>query len=161
MQPNDDLSLAVEAAQLAATVAVSFRRDALRVSEKGGAAGDVVTQADVAAERAVLELLASRRPGDGVLGEEGSERAGVRRWLVDAIDGTLNFVRGDPFWCSAVALEDTSGSLVSAVHHASTGETFSAVREEGCWLDGRHLTLGSGRGLDQSVLAIDSVRRPR
>ncbi|HEY8721010.1 inositol monophosphatase family protein [Pengzhenrongella sp.] len=155
MNPTEDCALAVEAATLAAEVASSFlswSRDALRVTSKG-TPGDVVTRADIAAEHAVRDLLLARRAADGILGEEGTTRAGDRRWLVDAIDGTLNFVRGDPFWCSAVALEDDDGGLAAAVHHPASGGTFSASRGGGCWLNGQRLTMAAGPALDHAILA--------
>jgi myo-inositol-1(or 4)-monophosphatase len=150
--PRDDLDLAVRAATGAATLASSLRRTTLTVQTKG-TPGDVVTEADLRAEELVRRLITTERPADGLLGEEGSAVAGVRRWLVDAIDGTLNFVRGDPFWCAAVALEDADGPLVAAVHHAASNETLSAIRGQGCWRNGEPVTLGPGVGLDHAVLA--------
>jgi myo-inositol-1(or 4)-monophosphatase len=152
MTPRDDLDLAVRAATGAATVADTLFRTTLTVHTKG-AAGDVVTDADLQAEAFVRRLITTERPADGLLGEEGSAVAGERRWLVDAIDGTLNFIRGDPFWCAAVALEDADGPLVAAVHHAASGETFSAIRGEGCWRNGEPVILGPGVALDNAVLA--------
>lgn len=147
-----DLELAVEAARLAGSVAAKWFRQPLEVMVKGAPA-NVVTHADTAAEHAVRDLLDRERPLDGLLGEEGSNRPGTRRWLVDAIDGTLNFTRGDAFWCSAVALEDAAGGLVSAVHHVASGDTWSAVRGEGCWLNDERLVLGAGRPLRECVLS--------
>jgi len=161
---STDLELAVAAARLAGSVASRWFGQPLDVVVKGAPA-NVVTAADTAAEQAVQELLGSERPDDGVLGEEGANRPGVRRWLVDAIDGTLNFTRGDAFWCSAVALEDAEGGLVAAVHHEASGETFSAARGGGCLLDGSRLSLGPGRRLADCVLATylhpgDATLRP-
>jgi myo-inositol-1(or 4)-monophosphatase len=92
------------------------------------APGDVVSLADEQSERAILDVLDQQRPDDGVLAEEGGRRPGTRTWLVDAVDGTLNFVSQDPFWCTAVTLEHAHGALVAAVHHPATDETFSAAR---------------------------------
>jgi myo-inositol-1(or 4)-monophosphatase len=160
----EDLELAVEAARLAGSVASQWFRRPLEVTVKGAPA-NVVTEADTAAEHAVRDLLLRERPADGLLGEEGSSRPGARRWLVDAIDGTLNFTRDDPFWCSAVALEDADGALVCAVHHVASGETFSASRGGGCRLDGERLRLGPGRPLEECVLATylhpGDASRPR
>ena len=63
---------------------------------------DVVTEADTAAEAAAVAVLARERPEDGVLAEEGSNSDGARQWTVDALDGTLNYTLGIPFWCTAV-----------------------------------------------------------
>jgi myo-inositol-1(or 4)-monophosphatase len=150
MAPATDLDIAVHAAQSAAALAAHLSPRGMRIKSEPG---DVVTDADLAAEGLIRDLVAEHRPHDGFLGEEGSARQGERRWVVDAIDGTLNFVRGDPFWCSAVALEDERGPLVAAVHHLASGETFSAQRGAGCWLNGEKLTLASEVLLDHAVLA--------
>jgi myo-inositol-1(or 4)-monophosphatase len=160
----NDLELAVEAARLAGSVAAQWFGRPLEVTVKGAPA-NVVTVADTAAEHAVRDLLARERPQDGLLGEEGSSRPGTRRWLVDAIDGTLNFTRNDPFWCSAVALEDPDGGLVAAVHHVATEQTWSAARGEGCWLNGVPLALSADRPLEECVLSTylhpgDASRSP-
>jgi fructose-1,6-bisphosphatase/inositol monophosphatase family enzyme len=153
MGAESDLQAAREAARTAGEVAAAhFRSTGLTVTEKSGP-GDVVTEADRQAEAAALDHLRLRRPDDGVVGEEGGQRPGRRTWFVDAIDGTLNFVSGDPFWCSAVALVDDDGPVVSAVHHPATGETFSAARGRGCWLGDAPLTRGPGPALGHATLS--------
>jgi fructose-1,6-bisphosphatase/inositol monophosphatase family enzyme len=153
MDADDDLAAACEAVRVAGAVAAArFRTGGLAVTEKSGP-GDVVTEADRQAEAAALDVLRQRRPGDGAVGEEGGHRPGRRTWFVDAIDGTLNFVSGDPFWCSAVALVDDDGPVVSAVHHPATGELFSAARGRGCRLGDSPLTRGPGPALGQATLS--------
>ena len=87
---------------------------------------DVVTAADHAAERLVVDTLAVERPDDGVLGEEGASRAGTsgRTWVIDPVDGTYNFVAGLDWWCSAIALTDGDDLVLGAIHHPATGRTF-------------------------------------
>ena len=87
---------------------------------------DLVTEADHAAERHVVDLLAAERPDDGVLGEEGAARVGTsgRRWVIDPVDGTYNFVAGLDWWCSALALLDGERLVLGAVHHPATGRTY-------------------------------------
>jgi fructose-1,6-bisphosphatase/inositol monophosphatase family enzyme len=153
MGGDEDLRAAREAVLTAGEVAAArFRSSGLTVTEKSGP-GDVVTEADRQAEAAALDCLRLRRPGDGVVGEEGGQRPGRRTWFVDAIDGTLDFVSGDPFWCSAVALVDDDGPVVSAVHHPATGELFSAARGRGCWLGDAPLTRGPGPALGHATLS--------
>jgi myo-inositol-1(or 4)-monophosphatase len=98
-----------------------------------GVATDVVTEADVRAEAAMVELLRSERPGDGVLGEEGAEVAGDggRSWLLDPVDGTLNYARGLPAWCSAACVVDSVGALACGVLDPVGGELWSAARGDG------------------------------
>ncbi|GAA1061035.1 histidinol-phosphatase [Agromyces bracchium] len=100
----DDLALALELADLADAAAMArFRAVDLRIDTKPDRS--FVTEADLAVERAVREVLAERRPGDGILGEEyGTEGAGSRRWIIDPIDGTSNFLRGVPVWGALIAL---------------------------------------------------------
>lgn len=101
---DNDLALALELADLADAAAMDrFRAVDLRVDTKPDRT--FVTEADLSVERAVRELLAVRRPSDGVLGEEyGTEGSGSRQWIVDPIDGTSNFLRGVPVWGALIAL---------------------------------------------------------
>jgi myo-inositol-1(or 4)-monophosphatase len=91
---------------------------------------DLVSEADRAAERAIREQLARERPRDGFLGEEGGDSAGDSglRWVVDPLDGTVNFLFGIPQWCVSVAVQDGAGSLVGAIYDAVRGDLFTAVR---------------------------------
>lgn len=128
----NDLELAIEVVRTGATVATSYLDRPLRVHRKG-IGSSVVTKADVEAEHAMVALLKANRPQDGILGEEGSRLPGARTWVVDPIDGTENYVVQDPLWCTAVALIDAEGAVVSAVHHQASGDTFYALRGAGAW----------------------------
>ena len=92
---------------------------------------DLVSEADLAAEEAIRELLASRRPDDGFLGEEGGDAPGTSglRWVVDPLDGTVNFLFGIPQWCVSVAVADADGTLAGAVYDPNRGELFTATRD--------------------------------
>ncbi|EFV90176.1 MAG: inositol monophosphatase [Dietzia sp.] len=120
-----DVDLAARLVVDAGTLARRLREDGLDVRRKTSVS-DVVTEADDAAERHITTLLATHRPDDGVLGEEGTLVAGGhdRRWVVDPVDGTYNFVSGSDYWCSAVALSGPDDYLLGAVHRPATGETF-------------------------------------
>ncbi len=149
----DDLALAEEAVRAAAGAAAAEHAAgevAFKASE-----GDPVVAADRAAERAIVSLLRSRRPDDGLLGEEGAEQAGpARRWVIDGLDGTANFVLGLPHWCSAVALEDADGAAAAAVYDPLRDELFSAARGRGSRLNGAQLRVSSpGRPLAAAVVA--------
>lgn len=103
---EDDLRLALSMADEADSItAAAFRRADLLVETKADLTP--VTEADRAVEEAVRARLGRERPGDGVLGEEmGSEGGVERRWIVDPVDGTKNFVRGIPVWATLIALEE-------------------------------------------------------
>ena len=119
------------------------------VERKSGASADLVSAADREAEAAVVELLRDARPDDGLLGEEGARADAERTWVVDALDGTFNYVSGVPHWCAAVVLVDGDGPLASAVYDPVGDELFSAGRGEGA--GGLHVR--TGRPLDQALVS--------
>jgi myo-inositol-1(or 4)-monophosphatase len=148
-----DRALAERLVRIAGAVALELRGG--RVELKG-AATDVVTEADRRAEAAMVELLRAERPADGVVGEEGAAVAGgARRWLLDPVDGTLNYARGLPAWCAAACVVDAAGPLASAVFDPVAGELFSAGRGEGATLRGS----GTLRLRDAVVATFVDVRR--
>jgi myo-inositol-1(or 4)-monophosphatase len=120
-----DAALAAELVRDAATLAARIRDGGLDVERKTSGS-DIVTQADTAAERLVVERLAAERPDDAIVGEEGTSRPGTsgRTWVIDPVDGTFNFSRGSDWWCSAVALRDEDDVLLGAVHHAVEQRTW-------------------------------------
>ncbi|MDX6697568.1 MAG: monophosphatase [Solirubrobacteraceae bacterium] len=133
------LRVADEAARTAAAVLVErFGGPRVEVRAKSTPT-DLVSEADLAAERVLREALAVRRPDDAVLGEEGGDRGGGAtglRWVVDPLDGTVNFLFGIPHWCVSVACEDPEGTLVGVVHDPLRDETFAATRSGPATLDG-------------------------
>lgn len=100
---------------------------------------DLVSDADRAAEELVAALITAAFPDDGILGEEGASIDGSsgRRWIVDPLDGTTNFVYGFESFCVSIGLEDESGPLAGCVHDPVRGETFTASRGAGAELDGQ------------------------
>lgn len=123
----DDHALAAALVTDAARLAADMRRDGTDAERKTSAA-DLVTAADRAAEELVRRVLLEHRPDDGVLGEEGAhvEATHGRRWTVDPIDGTYNYVTGLPAWCSAVSLEVDGVLRVGAVRRPTADETWVA-----------------------------------
>ncbi|MGH2904176.1 MAG: inositol monophosphatase family protein [Solirubrobacteraceae bacterium] len=93
---------------------------------------DLVSEADLASEHAIKALLAERRPNDGFVGEEGGSEEGTSglEWVVDPLDGTVNFLFGIPQWCVSVAVRDAAGMTVAgAVYDPNRGELFTATRD--------------------------------
>ena len=115
---------------------------------------DLVSAADTAAETAIRDLLERERPGDGMLGEEGGETPSSTglRWVVDPLDGTVNFLRRVPHWAVSVACEDADGALVGVIEHPLRGECFTAVRGCGAWLDGVRLEGSSATDVGMATL---------
>ncbi len=150
-----DLELAERAARLAGEVLLERWRSPAQGVEAKSSATDLVSDADRAAEAAILELLVVERPSDGVLGEEGSEVEGQasRQWLVDPLDGTTNYLYGYPAWSVSVALRDELGAAVGVVHDPSREETFVAVREQGSRLNGARLRVRQDEALATALVA--------
>jgi myo-inositol-1(or 4)-monophosphatase len=113
---DDLLGVAVEAARAAAAVLVERYEAADGPQDLGtkSTPTDLVSAADVEAERAIRTVLERRRPDDAVLGEEGDEIPGTTglRWVVDPLDGTVNYLFGLPQWCVSVACEDRVGVVL-------------------------------------------------
>jgi myo-inositol-1(or 4)-monophosphatase len=127
----------------------------------------MVSDADRAAEAVISSLLLAERPDDGVLGEEGARREGSsgRRWVVDPLDGTTNFLYGYPVWCVSVALDEGDGVAVGVVHDPVRAETFRASRGRGCEVNGEPAGLRDHGRLDTALVATgfgyDPGRRGR
>jgi myo-inositol-1(or 4)-monophosphatase len=115
----------------------------------------VVTEADRAAEQLIYSRLTQARPGDGFLGEEGassSSASGVT-WVVDPIDGTVNFLYGLPQYAVSIAASRVDEVVAGVVVNVASGEVFAATRGGGATLDGRPLRVRDVVPLDQRLVA--------
>jgi myo-inositol-1(or 4)-monophosphatase len=115
----------------------------------------MVSDADRLAEEAIAELIRRERPDDGLIGEEGAAAGGSsgRRWVVDPLDGTTNYLYGFPVWAVSVALEDAGGALAGVVLDPARDELFAAARGEGATLNGRLMAVREGTPLEHSLIA--------
>ena len=111
------------------------------VTETKSSPTDLVSEADVAAEKLIREALQSARPDDGMLGEEGSDLPGTSglRWIFDPLDGTTNFLFGIPQWGVSIAVEDESGTLAGVVFDPMRDECWAAARDAQPTLNGKPL----------------------
>ena len=173
MTPDLDqlLATAVAAARSAGDLLLDAQRrrldgEALTVDTKTTHT-DPVSEADRGAERAIVTTLLDARPDDGIVGEEETgDRPGTTglRWVVDPLDGTVNFLHHIPQWAVSVAVEDEEGPLVGVVHHPDPDEMFTAVRGRGAWLGVRRLEVTDPSTLDEVLLttgfAYDQALRP-
>jgi myo-inositol-1(or 4)-monophosphatase len=134
--PAELLALAVDVARTAARLVAGGRATAGDSVAVKSSSVDVVTAVDTASERLIVERLTAARPGDGVLGEEGSARTGTSgvRWVVDPIDGTVNFLYGVPAYAVSIAAEVDGVVRAGAVLNAATGELFTATSGGGAYL---------------------------
>lgn len=165
------LSTAVAAARSAGDLLLAAQQrrldgEALRVDTKTTHT-DPVSEADRGAERAIVARILQARPDDGIIGEEDqADRPGTTglRWVVDPLDGTVNFLHHIPQWAVSVAVEDEHGPLVGVVHHPDADETFTAVRDGGAWLGERPLAVTDPGSLGETLLttgfAYDQALRP-
>jgi myo-inositol-1(or 4)-monophosphatase len=144
------LDVAVEAARAAGAILVErFPDRPVGVATKSSPT-DLVSEADLAAERAIRDVLAARRPDDAILGEEGDDVAGTSglRWVVDPLDGTVNFLFGLPHWCVSVACEGHAAAILDPTRD----ELFTVRAGDAARLDGRPV-----RGSDRTELATALV----
>ncbi len=116
---------------------------------------DLVSEADKAAELAIRGVILDRRPGDSILGEEGGETLGESelRWIVDPLDGTVNFLFGVPHWCVSVAVHDAAGGLAGVVLDPLRDELFAGERGGVATCNGRPLSGSTRTDLATSLVA--------
>lgn len=158
---TDEAALAADLVRGAGRLAARMRDDGIDARHKTSSS-DVVTAADHAAEELVTSRLATARPDDGIVGEEGAARAGTsgRTWVIDPVDGTFNFVQGLDAWCSALALTTDAdarpgdGSVaLGAVHHPASGTTWVGGPGVPTTRDGVELPRIADRPLEDCAVA--------
>jgi myo-inositol-1(or 4)-monophosphatase len=150
-----DLELAERAARAAGELLLDrFGGPARGLGHKSSDT-DLVSDADRAAETVIRELLEAERPEDGLIAEEGSRHAAEsgRRWVVDPLDGTVNFIYGIPHWAVSVAVEDRVGAAVGVVLDPVREETFRASRGGGAELNGEPIRVRERSELDRALVA--------
>ena len=168
----DDLELAASLVREAGLLARGMRRAGLDVQHKTSVS-DVVSAADHAAEELIVARLRAQRPGDGVVGEEGTNEPAARTWFIDPVDGTYNFLSGLPFWCSALALADAdrdgAGPVLGAVYHPPSDELWLGGRDQPTTRNGEPVARLADRALREVSVASylhpdtipdDAVRLP-
>lgn len=149
------LEVAVAAAQAGAEVLRrTFGADDLRVEQK--AVNDFVSRADRESESAIVDLILGAFPGHSILGEEGGVYAGGGgdiEWVLDPLDGTSNFLRGLPYFCTSVACRCGPDTLVGVVLDPLRGDLFTAVAGEGSRRNGQPIRVRPSTGLKGAFLA--------
>ncbi|MEU9145391.1 inositol monophosphatase family protein [Streptomyces sp. NPDC048349] len=148
------LDVALEAARQAGALLRDGRPADLAVAATKSSPIDVVTEMDIAAEKLITGILAERRPEDGLLGEEGADTQGTSgvRWVVDPLDGTVNYLYGLPSWGVSIAAEYGGETVVGVVAAPMRGETYHAVLGGGAWQGAVRLACRPAAPLDQALL---------
>ncbi len=161
---SHDLELAERAARAAGEVLMSYYgRNPEGLASKTSVT-DPVSDADREAERVIRELLTAERPDDGLVGEEGSRSASAndRTWIVDPLDGTVNFLYGLRTWGVSIALEDEDGISVGVVYNPIDDECFTAQRGEGAAMNGSAIRVTECAQLAQAMVGTGfSYEAPR
>jgi myo-inositol-1(or 4)-monophosphatase len=153
--PQALLELAEDIAREAGDMLLAKRPTMSEVVETKSSPTDVVTALDTASERLIRARVLEARPGDSVLGEEGGEAAGDSgvRWIVDPVDGTVNFLYGLPEWAVSIAVEVGGEIVAGVVNVVPRGEVFTASLGGGAWLGGERLRCNTGVPLSQALVA--------
>ncbi|MFD2174509.1 inositol monophosphatase family protein [Rhodobacter lacus] len=156
MQGSANLNLMIKAARKAGRSLVKDFREVenLQVSAKGP--GDFVSKADREAERIIKEELRGARPTYGWLGEETGEEAGedpTRRWIVDPLDGTTNFLHGLPHWAVSIALEHKGEVVAGVVFDAAKDELYYAEKGLGAYMNESRLRVSGRRHMIEAIFA--------
>ncbi len=163
------LDIAVEVARNAADTAYRMRAEGVSVTATKSTVTDVVTAADRAVERQISDALRRLRPDDAMLGEEygaaqpGSDAPARVRWIVDPIDGTVNYLYGLPHSAVSIAAEVDGEVVAGVVRNIHTGEEWTATLGGGAWRDGRRLRCSAETDLGQTLVitgfGYDPARR--
>ncbi|MFJ6077271.1 inositol monophosphatase family protein [Pseudarthrobacter sp. NPDC092419] len=151
----DDYQLAAALVREAGQLALLMRMAGLQSQQKTSVS-DVVTAADHAAEAYVLEQLQRCRPDDGIVGEEGASVAGTsgRTWVIDPVDGTYNFLHGATYWCSAIALKDTSDVLLGAIYQPEEDKLWLGGQGHPSSLNGEKITAFRDNGGERNAAPL-------
>ncbi|MEU4399528.1 inositol monophosphatase family protein [Micromonospora orduensis] len=170
--PQELLAIAIDVAREAADTAYRMRAAGVEVAATKSTITDVVTAADRAVERQVLDALAAIRPDDSVLGEEYGEEPGAGapgatgsgvRWIVDPIDGTVNYLYGLAHSAVSLAAEVDGVVVAGVVRNLFTGEEWTATLGGGAWRAGQRLRCSTETDLGQALVATgfgyDAARR--
>jgi myo-inositol-1(or 4)-monophosphatase len=153
------LEIALEAARRAGELLRDGRPADLGVAATKSSSIDIVTEMDIAAEKLITSYIGRLRPDDGFLGEEGASSAGTSgvRWVIDPLDGTVNYFYGLPSWAVSIAAERNGQTVAGVVLAPMRGETYQAVLGGGAYVNGRparcrpapdfaHALVGTGFG---------------
>lgn len=162
----DELAFTIELAQRAGEVLTASYGRIERIDYKSKR--DVVTNADYASERMVIEAIKARYPGDAILAEESGEHAGVlrddgshngRTWVIDPLDGTVNYANGIPFYCVSIGLVVDDRPTVGVVFDPARGDLYSATVDGPATLGGEPIASSDKEALSDYVVSLAVIGR--
>lgn len=156
------LELATRTAAAASEILIDGLTRARTTVDTKTTGTDMVTEMDRASERLIVDAILGARPGDGILGEEGTDHQGSSgvRWIVDPIDGTTNYLYGHPGFAVSIAVEIDGDICVGVVHDPLHHEVFSAVRGRGATRNGAAIHASTETRLAQCLVATGFSYEP-
>jgi histidinol-phosphatase len=151
---SKELEVATEAARKAAELALKYQAG---VTAETKSDKSPVTRADRECEQLIARTLSQTFPSDGILGEEGAsaESASGRRWIIDPIDGTRDYIRGNPLWANLIALEANGEVVAGVVNLPMLGKFYHASRGCGAFCNAAAIRASSKTSIDESVLCMN------
>ncbi len=154
-----EMKFAGALAREAGVLAMEYQRSGIRAETKSDESP--VTAADRACEMLIVERIASTFPDDGVLGEEGANRESRngRKWIIDPIDGTRDFVRGIPLWAILIGLEQNGEIIAGAAYSPGQSLLLTAAKGSGAWLGDRRLRVSEISDPSQAVLSFNGFNK--
>jgi histidinol-phosphatase len=152
---QNELTIGEAIARKAGALALKIREGNIGVEIKSD--DSPVTLADKACEKLIVEELERAFPEDGLLGEEGASResSNGRKWIIDPIDGTRDFIRGTRAWSVLLGLEEHGKVVAGFAYFPSTGEMFSAAKGEGAFWDGQHMQASNIQKKSDALLCCN------
>ncbi|MGI8999675.1 MAG: inositol monophosphatase family protein [Candidatus Limnocylindria bacterium] len=162
----DELTFATDLARRCGTILIDSYERLDRIDYKSKR--DVVTNADYASERLVIDAIKARFPGDAILAEESGDHAGVlrddgshngRTWVIDPLDGTVNYANGIPYYCVSIGLVVDDLPTVGVVFDPARGDLYSAAVDGPALLDGEPITTSTKEALSDYVVSLAVIGR--
>ncbi|HWF12022.1 MAG TPA: inositol monophosphatase family protein [Bryobacteraceae bacterium] len=157
MAYEKELNIGADIARRAGALALKIREGNIGVESK--ADESPVTVADRECEKLIVSALSEAFPGDGLLGEEGATResSNGRRWIIDPIDGTRDFIRGTRAWSVLIGLEDHGSMAAGFAYFPSTNEMFSAAKGEGAFWDGQRIGASAIASKSEALICCNGL----
>ncbi len=154
-----ELDLAKLVAQEAGALALDYQRNGLKTETKSDESP--VTAADRACEKLIVDMISREFPDDGILGEEGANRESRsgRKWIIDPIDGTRDFVRGIPLWAVLIGLEQDGKVVAGAAHSPAQNLLLYAARGQGAFANGHPIRVSSKTQPHDAVLSFNGFNK--
>ncbi|MEX2028070.1 MAG: inositol monophosphatase [Candidatus Curtissbacteria bacterium] len=153
------IDVAINAARLAGDLALTYFKSQPKVSYKPD--NTPVTIADKKAELLIREIISQKYPDHGIIGEEFEPVNPLARfkWVIDPIDGTKNFIRNLPLWCTLLAVLDADKPIVGIAYYPFASEMFTAQKGKGAYLNGKRTRVSKIKSVNQAVLNHNSLVR--